>query len=64
RGGDGVERKRPVRVMFNGTLSEIKSGVEKYERMGCEAAMLVRTPYEELPGAMLELSEFCRSYGR
>ena len=64
RGGDGVERKRPVRVMFNGTLSEIKSGVEKYERMGCEAAMLVRTPYEELPGAMLELSEFSRSYGR
>jgi hypothetical protein len=50
--------------MFNGTLSEIKSGVEKYERMGCEAAMLVRTPYEELPGAMLELSEFSRSYGR
>jgi alkanesulfonate monooxygenase SsuD/methylene tetrahydromethanopterin reductase-like flavin-dependent oxidoreductase (luciferase family) len=60
RGG----RDPPVRVMFNGTLPEIKSGIKKYEGMGCEGAMLVRTSHEELPGAMLELSEFSRSYGR
>ena len=50
--------------MFNGTFPEIEGRIEKFAGMGCEAAMLVRTPYEELPGAMLELSEFCRSYGR
>ncbi|MDG6958822.1 MAG: LLM class flavin-dependent oxidoreductase [Nitrososphaerota archaeon] len=63
RGGE-ERRDAPVKVMFNGTFPEIEGRIEKFAGMGCEAAMLVRTPYEELPSAMLELSEMAQSYGK
>ena len=60
---DGRERGgRAVKVMFNGTLPEILSSLDRYAEMGCEAAMLVRTPYEDLPSAMRELRRTARSY--
>jgi alkanesulfonate monooxygenase SsuD/methylene tetrahydromethanopterin reductase-like flavin-dependent oxidoreductase (luciferase family) len=62
--GGGEKRDRPVKVMFSGTLPEIEAGIGRYAAMGCEGAMLARTSYEELPSAMLELSEMARSYGK
>ena len=63
RGGE-ERRDPPVKVMFNGTFPEIEASIGKFAAMGCSGAMLVRTPYEELPSAMLELSELAQSYGK
>jgi hypothetical protein len=48
--------------MFNGTLPEIQSSIERYAKIGCEGVMLVRTPYDELPSAMREFQVMARSY--
>jgi dihydrodipicolinate synthase/N-acetylneuraminate lyase len=58
---EGGRRGRAIKVMFNGTLPEIQSTLEKYANMGCEGAMLVRTPYDKLPSAMRELQAIVHS---
>jgi len=58
----GEKGGRAIKVMFNGTLPEIQSALDKYAKMGCEGAMLVRTPYDGLPSAMRELQRIARSY--
>ena len=60
----GERRGRRLKVMFNGTLPEIQSTIERYAKIGCEGAMLVRTPYDKLPSAMRELQAMARSYRR
>jgi alkanesulfonate monooxygenase SsuD/methylene tetrahydromethanopterin reductase-like flavin-dependent oxidoreductase (luciferase family) len=60
--GQGSAKGRRINVIFNGTLREISSSIEKYSEMGCEGAMLVRTPYEELASTMRKFVEVARSY--
>ena len=61
---EGVGGGRAIKVMFNGTLPEILSSLDKYAEMGCEATMLVRTPFEDLPSAMRVLRKTAQSYKR
>ena len=55
---------RAVKMMFNGTLPELRPMLQKYAGLGYEGAMLVRTPHDELPSAMRELQATAHSYKR
>lgn len=48
-GKSGQARKKPIMVACNGTLQELKSNkLEQFKEMGCETALMVRSPANTL----------------
>ena len=57
-----LRRQQPVKIKFNGTIKDISDKIEIYVKMGCDGAILVRTPYEEIISAMRQLADIAASY--
>jgi len=49
--------KRPIKVMFNGTLKELQEMLPEFERMGFDGAILAREPPEEMQHAITLLAK-------
>lgn len=51
-----IRRDRPVKVYFNGTFEEIVKNIEAFKEVGCEGAILARTPFEKVISSMKMLA--------